>query len=94
MSFLSDIRESKNASLDAQSNFAEIELRLTGYEHVQTSSASVWTVTHNLGYRPSGWSLWLDSRGGRASVAVVTHVDNNSLTVSMAANHTGRFKCK
>lgn len=90
MPILGDISESSNAILQAQANFEEAERRLRGHEHVQTTPATVWTVTHNLGYRPASFSLWLDNR---AAFTSVEHVDDNTLTLRFRSAKTGLFKC-
>ena len=50
------------------------------YTHVQNSVSDLWTVVHNLGYRPGG-ILVRDSAGVTVEGNIV-HVDANSFTVS------------
>lgn len=60
------------------------------YVHTQSSSASTWTVNHNLGYQPV--VAVLDSSGAEV-VAEVTHASVNQLTVSFASAQTGAVRC-
>ena len=58
------------------------------YVHNQSSSASVWTVTHNLGYFPGGISV-IDS-GESIVVGDVTHTSINQFTVSFSTSFSGK----
>lgn len=62
----------------------------TGGSHVhnQSSSSSLWTVTHNLGYYPGGISV-IDS-GESIVVGDVTHTSINAFTVSFSTAFTGK----
>ncbi|GEM_PF-6125020 len=54
------------------------------YRHVQSTPASLWTVNHNLGYRPGGIFV-VDSTGAEQH-GRVTHIDVNTLTIEFFAN--------
>ena len=58
------------------------------YVHNQSSSASVWTVTHNLGYFPGGISV-IDS-GESIVVGDVTHTSISQFTVSFSTSFSGK----
>ena len=58
------------------------------YRHVQSVSASTWTVIHNLGYYPGGVSL-IDSVE-TVVFGDVTHVDTNTFTVSFSTPFSGK----
>jgi len=58
------------------------------YVHNQSSSSSLWTVTHNLGYYPGGISV-IDS-GESIVVGDVTHTSINQFTVSFSTAFTGK----
>jgi hypothetical protein len=58
------------------------------YIHYQSSAASVWTVTHNLGYFVGGISV-IDS-AETVVVGDITHIDNNSFTVSFSTAFSGK----
>lgn len=50
------------------------------YTHTQASAASIWTVAHNLGYKPGG--IWVQDSGGSDWYGTVTHIDDNNLTIN------------
>lgn len=52
----------------------------TAYRHVQGTPASVWTITHNLGYKPGGLTV-LDSAGD-THIGQVEYLDVNNLRIS------------
>lgn len=58
------------------------------YVHNQSSSSSLWTVTHNLGYYPGGISV-IDS-GESIVVGDVTHTSMSQFTVSFSTAFTGK----
>ena len=58
------------------------------YVHYQSSPASVWTVTHNLGYFVGGISV-IDS-GESIVVGDVTHTSINQFTVSFSTSFSGK----
>lgn len=49
-----------------------------GIVHVQTQAAAIWTVNHNLGYKPS---VELRTTGGVRFVAGIYHISDNHLEV-------------
>lgn len=52
---------------------------ITYYVHDQGVPASVWTITHNLGFYPNVEVF--DSAGNEAE-GVVKHIDSNTLTIT------------
>lgn len=56
----------------------------TNYWHPQSIAAAVWTITHNLGYKPGGVSSF-DS-GGAEIKGRIAHVSNDVLTISFFSN--------
>jgi hypothetical protein len=58
------------------------------YVHYQSSAASVWTVTHNLGYFVGGISV-IDS-AETIVVGDITHLNINSFTVSFSTAFSGK----
>lgn len=46
----------------------------THYQHTQAAAASVWTINHNLGYRPA---VSLLTPGGVVMLAEVVHASVN-----------------
>jgi hypothetical protein len=55
-------------------------------EHEITVSASTWTWTHGLGYRPL---VEIQNSAREVVVAHVTHTDENTITVQHTYNLTG-----
>jgi hypothetical protein len=47
------------------------------YRHVQSVPASVWAISHNLGYWPGGITV-VDS-GGTQHIGKITYLNNNQL---------------
>jgi hypothetical protein len=60
----------------------------SSYVHYQSAAASVWTVTHNLGYFAGGISV-IDS-GESIVVGDVTHTSINQFTVSFSTAFSGK----
>lgn len=60
---------------------------LPSYQHNQSSPASVWTIHHNLGFFPGG-VMTVDS-SGKEFKAEITHIDQNTVQVSMTAQQSG-----
>lgn len=58
-----------------------------GYVHVQSSSAAVWTVAHNLGYRPG---VTVTTTGGvEVEGGEVLHLSTNVLTITFDVAFAG-----
>lgn len=57
-----------------------------GHNHTQASPATVWTITHNLGYRPivDAWD-----NGGAELDGVVAHPNNNTTTITFLTAQSG-----
>jgi len=91
MSFLTNVETAPNGARASQLNFEELERRIEGYEHVQVSPAAVWTVTHNLGYRPAAVSVWISNN---LRSCQVDHIDDDTLTASFNSSVSGILKCK
>ena len=66
---------------------------ITGYTHTQSSPSNSWTVSHSLGYHPSGITIY-DASGDGAGIigADVVHTDVNTLTIGFRGNQTGKVK--
>lgn len=60
-----------------------------GYDHVQNSAATTWTINHNLGYRPA---VSLLSVGGVEMEATVTHISANQVQATFASAVAGRAR--
>lgn len=58
----------------------------SSYEHTQAVAATVWTVPHNLGYRPGVTVL---TTGGLEVLADVLHLSANTLTITFLAPLAG-----
>jgi hypothetical protein len=63
----------------------------TAYVHTQNSSASLWTISHNLGFRPD---VCITTTGGVEILAgEVTHLSVNVLQINFDAGFTGQARC-
>lgn len=56
------------------------------FDHVQAAETDVWTINHNLGFRPS---VALFSGGGEAMWATVLHVSANQTLVYFLSPTSG-----
>ena len=61
------------------------------YEHVQSSPAQVWTVTHNLGKYPS--TIAFDNDGVEFNGLDIDHISDDQLTITFGAATSGRAIC-
>ena len=61
----------------------------TGYSHVQNSASTEWTITHNLGYRPSRIALYTND-GTNVLGFITEPVDENTLKVHYGVAISGR----
>lgn len=59
------------------------------YYHVQSSPSSVWTIQHNMGYRPAGIRVY-DSADTQWEPGNIEHVSNNELIITWSAPFSGR----
>ena len=57
-----------------------------GYNHTQTAALSIWTINHNLGYKPS---VQIFTTGGLEMIAEIQHVSINQVTVTFNNAVTG-----
>lgn len=57
------------------------------YTHIQSSPSAVWTITHNLGYRPA---VQIFDSVDREVLGDILHLDADSLTVTFTAGFSGK----
>lgn len=60
------------------------------YTHTQTTASALWTVNHNLGFKPN---VQLLSTGGVVLEADVVHASDNHCLVYFAVAVTGSARC-
>ena len=60
------------------------------YKHTQNSGSATWSVAHNLGKRPSVTVVDVNNVQG---YGIVTHTDDNNLTVTFPGSTTGKAYC-
>ena len=60
------------------------------YVHTQSVAAMVWTVSHNLGKKPS---VTVVDSGENVVVGDVAYLDTNSLTVTFSVAFGGKAFC-
>jgi len=73
----------------------ELSLTTTGlrgatggsFAYEQMTPATVWTITHNLTYRPGG--VLVVEYGGQNVEGTVSHISANQLTITFAAAISG-----
>lgn len=59
-----------------------------GHVHEQMTPAAVWTITHNLGFRPGG--VLVVEYGGANVEGEVDHASDNALTITFQWPVAGR----
>ena len=59
----------------------------TSYTHTQATLATVWTITHNLGYTPNVWTV--DENGNNISGTVAV-VNSNQITITFSTSVKGK----
>ena len=60
------------------------------YTHEQNSGATIWSVAHNLGKRPSVTVVDVNNVQG---YGIVTHTNANNLTITFPGSTTGKAYC-
>ena len=60
-----------------------------GYNHVQATPAAVWTIPHNLGFRPG---VELTDAGGSEIEGDVLHLSLNTVQVTFTQAIAGRAR--
>jgi len=60
------------------------------YEHTQNSPDTVWTVPHNLGYRPN---VHVEDSAGDTLFGKIDYLDTNNLTITFSAPVLGKAYC-
>lgn len=63
---------------------------VTGFVHVQGSSATTWTINHNLGYKPIVQAF---NPGSIEMICEVEHVGVNQSLVTVNPATTGFARC-
>ena len=58
----------------------------TGFNYTQSAPSMLWTINHNLGYKPA---VDLSTVGGVAMMAEVIHVSNNQAQVGFTTPPSG-----
>jgi hypothetical protein len=61
-----------------------------GFNFAQSVAASVWTINHNLGYRPT---VALQTGGGVELIGQVSHLSANTVQVTFTTPRTGTARC-
>jgi hypothetical protein len=56
------------------------------YQHVQATPSATWSITHNLGKRPS---VTVVDSGGNEWITKVEHVSDNALVIRFTAPFSG-----
>jgi hypothetical protein len=86
-----DISDNAQASVTitgvAPNQVINFVLPSAAYVHSQISSASTWTITHNLGYFPS---VTVVDSSNNVVVGDVTYISDNVVTVSFNATFGGK----
>lgn len=57
------------------------------YTHIQGSSASTWSITHNLGYYPS---VTVVDNGDNVVIGDVSYISVNQVSISFSASFGGK----
>jgi hypothetical protein len=57
-----------------------------GYDHIQNSALDLWTINHNLGYKPSVQTFTV---GGLEVLGEIQHISNNQVVVTFNTTLSG-----
>lgn len=60
------------------------------YTHTQTAASAVWTINHNLGFRPA---IALLTDGGAVIEAEIGHASENTAVVTLSQPLVGTARC-
>lgn len=71
-------------SADPSAPVVSLDSSAIRYRHVQSLPASVWTVVHNLGFRPGG--IYVEDSAHAEVWPRIEHLDNDTLTLSFFAD--------
>lgn len=66
---------------------------MVGYTHVQSSGATTWTITHNMGTTNVQISTYIDDTGGTFAKIIPQSeriIDTNTVEVVFSTNRTGK----
>lgn len=66
----------------------DVSSSTSSYLHNQAIAASIWTVTHNLGYKPGG--IFVEDSSGEYWMGDIFHVNNNEFTITFSASFGGK----
>ena len=60
------------------------------YTHVQVAPASVWNISHNLGYKPN---ILIENSAHDTVIGQIEYIDNNNAIVTFSAAFAGEAYC-
>jgi hypothetical protein len=75
-----------DANISTTSSSSTAIVGQTTYTHDQASPSSSWTITHNLGRRPS---VTIVDSAGNVQIGEVLYNSDNQITVTFAASFGG-----
>jgi hypothetical protein len=75
-----------DANISTTSSNSTAIVGQTTYTHNQASPSSSWTITHNLGRRPS---VTIVDSAGNVQIGEVLYSSDNQITVTFAAAFVG-----
>jgi hypothetical protein len=66
--------------------YTKVDAQTISYVHTQNASLSVWTITHNLNFKPN---VVITDYNGNILEGDIAYVSNNEITVTLSAPHIG-----
>lgn len=90
------ISSDNSITINPNTNTKTIDIKAIGgggspsYLHTQAVPSALWTVNHNLGFKPDVATY---TSGGLEFVAEVLHISDNQFTVTLALPTAGFARC-
>lgn len=89
-----DIADGKIKVKKSDTSVVNLELGASGsdahYTHTQASATMSWSVTHNLGKKPT---VSIVDTNDTEIIGTIQYIDNNSLTITLQQAYAGKAYC-
>ena len=66
--------------------YTKVDPQTISYTHTQNALLSVWTITHNLSFKPN---VVITDYNGNVLEGDIAYVSNNQITVTLSEPHIG-----
>jgi hypothetical protein len=66
--------------------YTKVDPQTISYTHTQNASLSVWTITHNLSFKPN---VVITDYNGNILEGDIAYISNNQITVTLSSPYIG-----